>query len=235
VGVTFDEEGQAHWRLVARDRVVDEGPMRTLYVRVGEATEDGRAPLEDARVVVARLVRDDAGGHYEPVARQETGPRGLSVFHLHAGIYGVDVTHGDAVGQARVDLRSNDAGIGIFFDENGTAHVFRHQDGAHTRESDQAPSRDADGVQIGIRVLEGNRTDHAPVAGAHVVVYRIDHDDSGAQTQTAVARGATDRQGSLLVTVRPGAYRIVASDGDAEGERTLRAFEDTRVGILLQA
>lgn len=139
LNVIFDEEGQAHFHSIQRTDAAGKGETVPLIVRAYQYSEDGRSPIEGAKVIVYKAVRgEDGEPAFEPYARNLTNAHGGAGFQVPIGAYKVQVTTPDgAIGEHRLKIDSA-TGLYALFDEDGDAS-FR----VMTRDS-QPPERSAE-------------------------------------------------------------------------------------------
>ncbi len=136
VGVVFDEEGTAFWRLpTPHGQLERKGDFGGLIVRVGEKTNrtDRPVPVEGATVTVYEA--NDNGARGDEVASATTGPRGGAAFDLPKGRYVVEVSWEGMAGSASIELRH---GAQLFFLADGDSidQVRPPHDGEHGRPKD---------------------------------------------------------------------------------------------------
>jgi 5-hydroxyisourate hydrolase-like protein (transthyretin family) len=222
LGLIFFGEGESKWVMQDRKHIErHDGEKYALTVRVGRAEGDRHAPISGAMVVIYKPTDKDSPRDGEPVDRASTNDRGVAVFQLPSGKYGVKVKTADNLTAATGVLLKGDQGVAIFFDSNGEAHV---------RSGDAPRGQRDEAVHLGVGVFSGTREDGKPaqVVGANVVVYKVEGDQ-----RRAVARGVTDDRGFALFTLAPGAYFVKAEKDGKSAEKGVRLQEDQKLMLQL--
>lgn len=180
-------------RLAAEERSLSRSTV-TLAVHVAALDEGGE--IHGAAGAVVSVGRP--GGATE-LAVETADERGRVVFELERGAYAAAVEY-DGMSFVREFALRQDVRVVVVFDEDGDAHVFRHDRRDLARHGELAT------LYIGVREADeaGNRT---PVADATVRVFRVHETDSGGRLE-AVAEKETGLRGLVLFRVEPGRYAV---------------------------